>query len=162
MKQLPSSNRGIFIYSRIYEEWRWDRLSSMMYLPSFIKLCSGIRKLIRGIQRHRNNMVITKEQNHSLTVRAQEEQNKMQSNKCRDTAHTRIFSYMLHRSQLMDSMLITVLDTTCAVLFREMVSISYWNLIKIATATLKNTATLCWGSCEGSLYLELECLYSPS
>jgi hypothetical protein len=32
---------------------------AMIYIPSFIKISSGIQKLIRGIRRHTDNMVIS-------------------------------------------------------------------------------------------------------
>jgi hypothetical protein len=32
---------------------------AMIYIPSFIKICSGIQKLIGGIHRHTDSKVIT-------------------------------------------------------------------------------------------------------
>jgi hypothetical protein len=38
------------------------------------------------------------------------------------------------------------LDTTYAVLFREMISINYWNLIETITVIFEKVAILCFGA----------------
>jgi hypothetical protein len=50
-------------------------------------------------------------------------------------------------------------DTTCAVLFREMVCINYWNLIKIIRVFGEISILFC-GPYETSFCMELECSYS--
>jgi hypothetical protein len=37
----------------------WMGSGAMIYIPSFIKICSGIQKLIRGIRRKRDRKEIT-------------------------------------------------------------------------------------------------------
>jgi hypothetical protein len=63
-KPLPINSREIHIEAHrlmegIYEVGRWDGLNTMIYTPSFIKISSSIKKLIRGIHRHIDSMVIS-------------------------------------------------------------------------------------------------------
>jgi hypothetical protein len=52
-------------------------------------------------------------------------------------------------------------DTTYALLFKDMASINYWNLIRTVRAALEKIAILFLSPPEWSLFLELECSYSP-
>jgi hypothetical protein len=53
------------------------------------------------------------------------------------------------------------LKTTSEVLFQSMISINYWNLIKIIKSPFQeNRHFVFWGTFEGPLFLGLECSYS--
>jgi hypothetical protein len=45
-------------------------------------------------------------------------------------------------------------DTTSATLFREAISLNYWNLIRIIRAIFKKTTFLFWSSSEGPKFLD--------
>jgi hypothetical protein len=64
-KPLPSNDKGEYTYKHA-DRWEGfmkyaDELGTipMIYKPSFIKIGSSIQKLIRGVHRHTDSMLIS-------------------------------------------------------------------------------------------------------